>query len=118
MSIHISEKKGADSWEYRGDQLGGEGTEVLGMCYSSSIVTVYRLTPQAYHYLCGQWNQKLNVMAGIGMAPPTFTYTNIVGGVGIFAAQAKQIQQCANIKSAITMREFERYGIDGDGNHI
>ena len=45
-------------------------------------------------------------------------YTNIVGGVGIFAAQAKQIQQCANIKSAITMREFERYGIDGDGNHI
>ena len=88
MSIHISEKKGADSWEYRGDQLGGEGAEVLGMCYSSSIVTVYRLTPQAYHYLCGQWNKELNVMADIGMAPPTFTYTNIVGGIGGFAAMS------------------------------
>ncbi|MBR2857551.1 MAG: DUF4249 family protein [Bacteroidales bacterium] len=45
-------------------------------------------------------------------------HTNIVGGTGIFAAQTKQIQQCANIMSGITMGEYEKYGIDENGNHV
>lgn len=84
MTIYISQKQGPDSWEYRGDSLGGSSSEVLGMAYVNDYVTVYRLDPKTYRYLSGKWNEKYNDLAGLGLAPPSFTYTNIDGGIGGF----------------------------------
>ena len=39
-------------------------------------------------------------------------YTNVVGGLGIFAASSKQIQQCANkFRTGITDERFQEFGI-------
>ena len=39
-------------------------------------------------------------------------YTNIVGGLGLFAASSRQIQQCANIfKTGVVEDNFSKYGI-------
>jgi hypothetical protein len=39
-------------------------------------------------------------------------YTNVVGGLGIFAASYKQIQQCANtFRTGILEDSFPDYGI-------
>jgi hypothetical protein len=42
-------------------------------------------------------------------------YTNVVGGLGIFAASSKQIQQCANkFRTGILEEQFPDYGIISD----
>jgi hypothetical protein len=42
-------------------------------------------------------------------------YTNVVGGVGIFAASSRQIQQCANkFRTGILEDSFSEYGIIAD----
>jgi len=42
-------------------------------------------------------------------------YTNVVGGLGIFAASSKQIQQCANkYRTGILEVQFPDYGIISD----
>jgi hypothetical protein len=39
-------------------------------------------------------------------------YTNVVGGLGIFAASSKQIQQCANkFRTGILDERFQEFGI-------
>ena len=46
-------------------------------------------------------------------------YTNIVGGLGLFAASSRQIQQCANIfKTGVVEDNFSKYGIiEEDGEY-
>ena len=42
-------------------------------------------------------------------------YTNVVGGLGIFAASSKQIQQCANkFRTGVLVDQFPDYGIISD----
>ncbi len=86
FTILISEKEGPDSWEWS-DSFGG-GDEVVGTVYASDHVYVYKLTSDTYHYLNGQWNYDYNDMASFGLAPPTYAFTNIRGGIGIFAGMS------------------------------
>lgn len=86
FTILISEKQGPDSWLWS-DSMGGDG-EIKGTVYSSDNVYMYKLTSDTYHYLNGQWNDNYNDMAGFGLTPPTYAFTNIRGGIGIFAGMS------------------------------
>lgn len=83
FSIYISEMHSEEAREYTEPTLGGSG-EVIGTIYCRDYVTVYRLAPETYRYLNGLWNEDYNDLAHLGMAPPTFAYTNITGGIGAF----------------------------------
>lgn len=85
FTILISEKQGPDSWLWS-DSFGGG--EIKGTVYSYDLVYVYKLTPDSYYYLNGQWNEQYNDMAGFGLAPPTYAFTNIRDGIGIFAGMS------------------------------
>ena len=85
FTVLISERQGPDSWLW--SDSFGEG-EAKGIVYSSDNVYVYKLTSDTYHYLNGQWNENYNDMAGFGLAPPTYAFTNIRGGIGIFAGMS------------------------------
>lgn len=86
-SIYIREKQTPDLWEWTEPMFGGEG-EVVGTVYDTFYVTLYKLSSQTYHYLNGEWNRKYNDFVYLGLAPATFTYTNISGGIGIFGPMA------------------------------
>ncbi len=45
-------------------------------------VTLYRLSPETFHYLRGLY-VKTSSFPSIGMGTPAFTYSNIIGGTGI-----------------------------------
>ena len=83
FSIYITEMDFDESREYTEPSLGGIG-EAVGTIYYRDYVTVYRLAPETYRYLNGLWNDDFNDLAHLGMAPPTFAYTNIIDGIGAF----------------------------------
>ena len=45
-------------------------------------VTLYRLSPETFHYLRGLY-VKTSSFPSVGMGTPAFTYSNIIGGTGI-----------------------------------
>ena len=49
---------------------------------------VYRLTPEFFRYAEVQNHLDHNTLASIGLAPASFTYTNVTNGLGLFAGAA------------------------------
>ncbi len=83
MTIYISENQSEPSFDYTEPTMGAVG-EVIGTTYVGDYVTVYKLDPGTYHYINGKWNEYYNDLSNMGLTPPTWTFTNIVGGIGMF----------------------------------
>lgn len=49
---------------------------------------IYRLTPEFFRYAEAQNHLDHNTLASIGLAPASFAYTNVNGGLGLFAGAA------------------------------
>lgn len=49
---------------------------------------VYRLSDEFYNYAKAQYLSAFNMLSNFGVTPPNFTYSNIVGGLGIVAGAA------------------------------
>jgi len=48
-------------------------------------VEVYRLSDEFYNYAKAQYLMSFNMLSNFGVTPPNFTYSNIVGGLGVVA---------------------------------
>jgi hypothetical protein len=49
-------------------------------------ISILSLSPEAYRYLKGKYiNRNINP-AAIGMATPTFSYSNVIGGIGVIGS--------------------------------
>ena len=46
-------------------------------------VLMLKTSEDFYRYFNGQWDRENNILASMGLASPTFTYTNITGGLGV-----------------------------------
>ena len=46
---------------------------------------LYRLSDEFYHYAKAQYLSNYNMLSNFGITPPNFTYTNVVGGLGVVA---------------------------------
>lgn len=46
-------------------------------------VLMLKISEDFYRYFNGQWDRENNILASMGLASPTFTYTNITGGLGV-----------------------------------
>ena len=83
MTIYISENQSEPSFDYTEPTMGAVG-EVIGTTYVGDYVTLYKLAPGTYHYINGKWNENYNDLSNMGLVPPTWTFTNIDGGIGMF----------------------------------
>ena len=45
----------------------------------------YRLSDEFYHYAKAQYLSNYNMLSNFGITPPNFTYTNVIGGLGVVA---------------------------------
>lgn len=57
--------------------------------YYSYSIAIRRISKEAYCYIKARHIENVNVLATIGLAPPTFTYSNIDGGFGVLAGMSK-----------------------------
>ena len=46
---------------------------------------MYRLSDEFYNYAKAQYLANFNMLSNFGVSPPNFTYTNVLGGIGIVA---------------------------------
>lgn len=49
---------------------------------------LYRLSDELYNYCKAQYLVSFNMLSNFGVTPPNFTYSNIVGGIGIVGAMS------------------------------
>lgn len=49
-------------------------------------VLLLKVSPEFYRYYNGQWDADNNALSFIGLSAPTFTYTNIMGGIGVLGS--------------------------------
>lgn len=49
-------------------------------------VLLLKTSADFYRYFDGQWDKESNILASMGLASPTFTFTNITGGLGILGS--------------------------------
>lgn len=55
--------------------------------YYEYRIKVYRFSPEMYSYIRARYVSDNSVLPShLGFTPPTYTYTNIVGGIGVFGA--------------------------------
>ena len=47
---------------------------------------LYRLSDELYNYCKAQYLSSFNMLSNFGVTPPNFTYSNIIGGLGIVGA--------------------------------
>lgn len=52
---------------------------------------VYRLSEELYNYCKAQYLGNFDMLSNFGVSPPNFTYSNIVGGIGITGAMTSTI---------------------------
>lgn len=72
------------------DWLIAEGDpNIRHYSYYTSNITVYQLSNEAFRYIKARYIENYNVLASIGLAPASFTYSNIDGGFGVLAGLAK-----------------------------
>ena len=74
-----------------GEEGEGEGEEEPPTFYMvlsfdhEYRVEIYRLTEEFYNYAKAQYLSTFNMLSNFGVTPPNFTYSNIIGGLGIVA---------------------------------
>lgn len=49
-------------------------------------ILLLKVSPEFYRYYNGQWDIENNALSFIGLSAPTFTYTNITGGIGVLGS--------------------------------
>lgn len=49
---------------------------------------LYRLSDELYNYCKAQYLVSFNMLSNFGVTPPNFTYSNIIGGIGIVGAMS------------------------------
>ena len=72
-------------WDGWGD---GEGEDEIWMVVSDKSeyrFEMYRLSDEFYNYAKAQYLANFNMLSNFGVSPPNFTYTNVLGGIGIVA---------------------------------
>ncbi|MBO6169873.1 MAG: DUF4249 family protein [Bacteroidales bacterium] len=47
------------------------------------VVELYRLSEELYNYFKAQYLMEFNMLSNFGVTPPNFTYSNVLGGLGI-----------------------------------
>lgn len=61
------------------------GTEQVSICPQYRLILL-KLSPEYYRYLNGQWDSDNNPLSWVGLAASTFTYTNVIGGLGVLGS--------------------------------
>lgn len=93
--MRVKDKDGSAAIEFRTDySYEGESfyysKEGMLMSYSKHScqykVLVYHMSPESYRYAKSMYDRSHNDLAYVGLAPATFTYTNVAGGLGTVGA--------------------------------
>ncbi len=89
--------------QYRPDTeepgLSFEGQEVTVRIESKYKFKLYRLTREMYNYLYSRYAEANDALASAGLAPATFSYSNITGGYGILGpVQMTESEWMDNLK--------------------
>lgn len=93
--MRLKDRDGSSAIEFRTDYTyEGESfyysKEGVLMSYSKQScwykVMVYHMSPESYRYAKSMYDRSHNSLAYVGLAPATFTYTNVAGGLGTVGA--------------------------------
>lgn len=75
--------KGIKDYERVTNDYFGEHRSMIRAQYK---IFLLKLSPEYFRYLNGQADSGENVLGALGLASPTFTYTNVIGGAGVLGA--------------------------------
>ena len=63
-------------------------TKILISSKQEIRLELYRLSDELYNYCKAQYLVSFNMLSNFGVTPPNFTYSNIIGGIGIVGAMS------------------------------
>lgn len=67
--------------------------EDIGMMRPQYRLVLLKMSPEYYRYINGQWDSDNNALSWMGLSAPTFTYTNVIGGLGVFGCFSASLSE-------------------------
>lgn len=82
QSVEFQIKRSKD-YEHSITDYFGEDRAMMRPQYR---LVLLKLSPEYYRYVNGQWDSNNNVLSWVGLSAATFTYTNVIGGLGVLGS--------------------------------
>ena len=82
QSVEFQIKRNND-YEHNISNYFGEDKAMMRPQYRLLLL---KLSPEYYRYLNGQWDSNNNILSWVGLSAATFTYTNVIGGLGVLGS--------------------------------